>query len=90
MNLKLKVARNICEPDIFEINGIEADYNDFGEKRDSLPVSPYSYMCENMHFTPKPATQSVLNKYKIDVAEYADIASQLEEKLSFGRCGWCV
>ncbi len=90
MKLKLKVARNICEPDIFEINGIAADYNDFGEKKDSLPVSPYSYMCENMHFTPKFATQSVLDKYKINIDEYNIVAGQLEEKLSFGRCGWCV
>ena len=34
-------------------------------------------------------TQSILDKYKINVDEYKVIVEELEDKLSFGSCGWC-
>lgn len=90
MKLEFEVFDCLCEPKIFKINDVSADYNDFGIKEDTLPVSAYSYMCENMEFTAKLPTSVVLDKYGITVDEYHDICDRLEAGLSFGRCGWCV
>jgi len=90
MKLELEIYDCLCETKTFKINDIYADYHDFGSKEDSMPFSPYAYMCENMKFTPKLPKQSVLNKYKITVDEYVDVCDKLEAGLSFGRCGWCI
>jgi hypothetical protein len=42
-----------------------------------------------MLFVTKSPKVSVLNKYNISVEEYYAIGNQLEDKLSFGSCGWC-
>ncbi len=90
MKLEFEVYECLCEPKIFKINDVYADYNDFGSKEDTFPVSAYSYMCENMQFISKLPTQTVLDKYRITVDEYHSICDRLETDLSFGRCGWCV
>jgi hypothetical protein len=74
----------------FVINSIDADSGDFGNQQDDSPDSAEPWGCGNMHFTPKLPTNEVLSKYKITVSEYTEIAGILEEKLSFGSCGWCV
>lgn len=74
---------------IFEINGIEADYEDFGEKRDLDPKNRPYYGCGNMAFVPKDPTEEILNKYNISVYDYDEICDKLETHLSFGRCAWC-
>ena len=90
MTLEFEMHKCLCEPKLFKINGMSADYRDFGNKEDSLPASPYSYMCENMKFTPILPKQVVLDKYGINVDEYVEICDKLEKSLSFGRCGWCL
>lgn len=90
MDLKLKVAGTLCECDEFKINGIDADYDDFGDKYDDNRENAQEYGCGDMHFHPKRPTQEILDKYKITVDEYNQIVDELEEKLSFGRCGLCV
>ena len=90
MNYKIEVYYALCELSTFEINGIEADYNDFGDKDDVSPETAEEYGCGNMKFTPKLATDEILNKYKISVDEYNTITLILIDKLSFGSCGCCV
>ena len=90
MDLKLKVYSSLCECSEFKINGIDADYDDFGDKYDDCKANAQEYGCGNMHFHPKRPTQEILDKYKITVDGYNKIADELEEKLSFGSCGWCV
>lgn len=80
----------LCELQTFVINGVNADYEDFGEKYDDGPANAEDYACGDMTFYPKPATDVTLSKYKISADEYNTITEELRDKLSFGNCGWCV
>lgn len=88
MKLKLEVYKCLCALAEFEINGIKASYEDFGDKYDTQPSLANGYCCGNMQFIPKLATQEILDKYKINVDEYNQICEKLN-CLSFGSCGWC-
>lgn len=88
MTYTIKPCRCLCILDKFEINGIEADYEDFGSKEDRAPELAEPYCCGNMQFIPKLATQDILDKYNINVTEYNKICDELQ-CLSFGSCGWC-
>jgi hypothetical protein len=90
MKLKLKVMDAFCELEEFEINGISADYEDFGKKYDADKDAAEPYGCGDMSFFPKSVEIYVLDKYKITKDEYKEICKKLEEALSFGSCGWCV
>lgn len=90
MKWQLEVMDALCEPSHFQINGVFADWEDFGDKYDTEHEKAEPYACANMRFIPKEPTQEVLSKYKIDKDEYNMVCEALEEKLSFGRCGWCV
>ena len=87
----IKVSKWSCWCPVFTIKGQNADAEDFGDWDDidrHCEDKP-DHGCGNMTFTPKPATQKVLDKYGITVDEYNEIASALEDGLSFGRCGLC-
>lgn len=90
MKLELEFGTTECYTPTFEINGIRADSDDFGEKYDRAPEDAEDYACGDMQFTRVPATPEVLAKYGITGPEYELIAGQLEAGLSFGSCGWCV
>lgn len=90
MKWQLKVFDCLCETEVFQINGVDADWEDFGEKCDTQRTLAQPYACADMQFTRVPATPEILKKYKIDKDEYNMVCEALEEKLSFGRCGWCV
>ena len=90
MKLELEVGHALCYLPVFTINGIDADYEDFGRKYDRSPDTAEDYGCGDMQFTRVPPTPEVLAKYGISEVEYALVAGQLEEGLSFGACGWCV
>ena len=85
----IKVSKWNCYCPIFTIKGQKADQDDFGEGDDIDFVNKPKYGCGNKVFTPKPVTQKILDKYGIDVDEYNEIASVLEEGLTFGYCGLC-
>ena len=87
MTLKLKGADYCCDLEEFKINGIRADEDDFGSKKDLAPRPDCS--CGNLQFIPDPPTQEVLNQYKITVEEYEEICNQLKKVLSIGYCGLC-
>jgi hypothetical protein len=89
-NWKIEEYGALCELEHFEINGMRADYDDFGEKYDHDSENAEDYGCGDMRFDSKAATEEVLNKYGITTEEYDKICDELEEKLSFGCCGWCV
>lgn len=86
--MTLEVYDALCHTETFLINGVKADEDDFGEIIDREPI--YDYGCGDSHFTPMPSKPEVLEKYKINADEYKQICDELEEKLSFGSCGWCV
>ena len=90
MELKLTFMQAMCATNQFEINGIDANSEDFGEQYDRDTGNAEPYGCGNMKFTMKSATDDILKKYNITAAEYDQIAHELEDGLSFGACGWCV
>lgn len=90
MPYKLEVYSSLCSTALFEINGIAASEYDFGEQGDENPEDAEEYGCGNMTFTPIDPTPEVLSKYGITEDDYWTITRDLEGKLSFGRCGWCV
>lgn len=89
MTLNLRIYDCLCETAEFKINGIDADYCDFGEKYDCEREYADDYCCGNMRFFPKVANETVLKKYNITADEYRAICEELESNLSFGSCGWC-
>lgn len=88
--VELEIFGALCATKAFKINGVEASSDDFGNQEDEDRENAEDYGCVNMQFTRKPPEEGVLRRYGITVGEYEDIAEQLEEKLSFGCCGWCV
>lgn len=99
MVLKLSVYGCLCELSEFSINGINAHYNDFGDKFDAGCVDDdiignedddANYGCYDMIFEGKNSSPKILSKYNITQSEYNEIVLALTEKLSFGECGWCI
>lgn len=90
LTLALEFGSAFCYTPTFEVNGVEAEWEDFGEKYDRSPETAEDYGCGDMQFTMSPPTKEVLDKYQIDEEQYEEIARKLEDGLSFGNCGWCV
>lgn len=90
MELKLEFGEAYCYTPAFEINGILANPDDFGDQRDESPDTAEEFGCGDMQFKAKEYTQKVSDKYKITIPEYNFVASQLEVGLSFGACGYCI
>ena len=85
----IKVSKWNCYCPVFTIKGQKADESDFGEGEDLDEFNKPPYGCGNKHFTPRLPSQRILDKYNINVDEYAQIAKALEDGLSFGRCRLC-
>ena len=85
----IKVSRWNCWYPVCTIKGKEAVEYDFGEGDDIDFDNRPEYGCGNKVFVVKPATQKILDKYGISVDEYNEIASVLQEGLTFGRCALC-
>lgn len=90
MELCLEIFSALCSTSMFSINGIQADSSDFGSQCDESRDTAEDYGCGDMRFTRKESSAEILEKYGITESEYCDICDQLEAKLSFGSCGWCV
>lgn len=90
MKLELDVYGTICEPRLFRVNGIDARYEDFGEKYDASPDNRKPHSCGNMTLRFKAPRSQVLGKYHISLEEYREIYHELYESLSFGSCRLCV
>jgi len=90
MDLKLKAYKMLCDLEVFKINGIRADKEDFGTQEDRAPEEAEPWCCGDMQFEGfSSPTKEVLSKYKISEKEYYEIVGKLETVLSFGYCGLC-
>ena len=79
-----------CELEVFEINGIKANKNDFGEGGDHNPDDSYRYGCGCYMFVAnREPKQKILDKYGISKEEYLMICNRLENELDIGGCSWC-
>jgi hypothetical protein len=79
-----------CSTKEFKINGIDADWEDFGEKYDRYPTGAETPGgCGKMLFTRTCSTPEILKKYSITESEYSLICDELEWELSFGQCDYC-
>lgn len=89
MKLEIEPYSCLCHLATFKINGISASYNDFGDKYDHASWEAPEYGCGDMRFESKPASQEVLDTYRITIDEYNEICEKLAEVLDFGCCAWC-
>lgn len=91
MQLVIKTYDALCSTKIFTINGKAADSSDFGHSEDVSPetAEDYDYCCGDRQFLPQESTPEVLARYNINEAEYQQICNELQNKLSWGSCGWC-
>jgi len=89
MKLELKVFSCLCTTEVFTINTVIADSDDFGSNVDLGSEFAKDYCCGDMTFIGKPSTVTILDKYSITEEEYRKVIEKLEEGLSFGSCGWC-
>ena len=91
MELVIKPFHSLpCELEVFTINGITANYRDFGNTFDHNEKARKPYGCGDMQFEPKLPTSNVLKHYNITVDEYNIICMELKNKLYVGKCGWCI
>lgn len=90
MKYKIAPYRALCSCETFTINGKKASEYEFGNGADHSPGTAEDYACGDHQFTRIPATPEILAKYNITESEYNQICDELEQKLSFGCCGWYV
>jgi len=79
-----------CACEKFTINGIDADVSDFGYTVDMDSENAEEYACGDRQFVPQMPTDKVLEKYGINLKEYAEICEKLGSALAVGSCGWCI
>lgn len=76
-----------CVDKEFIVNGKNAEVSDFG--------LVYNHgvgnmnCCESMRFEPIEPTNKVLRKYRINLDEYDEICSYLDDKFTIGKCDIC-
>jgi hypothetical protein len=88
--MEFKIKADVCVLTVFEINGIKADVDDFGEVTDTGKSFAQEYCCGNMEFVGNEnPTEEVLKKYKIDKWEYEELLYELKDELYVGRCCMC-
>lgn len=79
-----------CTPRVFTINGIRADYYDFGTCRDRKPKQAEDHCCCDCKFKrDKRKTKTAMRKYNLTYDEYCEVCDVLEAVLDVGECGYC-
>jgi hypothetical protein len=79
-----------CSLEVFTINGIKAEEEDFGKGYDEdYGAAGHDWSCGNRVFKAKFPTDEILRKYNLTANEYRTVCNKLEEMLTIGCCGWC-
>ena len=89
MKLELSFYGCLCATNTFRINGVEADSDDFVDQYDHNRSNAPDYGCGHMSCDIKEPTPEVLDKYNINEQGFYEVAENLSDGLSFGRCGLC-
>lgn len=79
-----------CVPEVFQINGIDANVDDFGTMMDCDPLNAPPYGCGDRRFLRSASTQDVLDRYRIDEDEYGEICDALNSEMRVGQCEMCL
>lgn len=87
---KIKEYPTICRLEIFVINGVDGDEEDFVDNYDHAPEMAEDYGCGDRRADILPHSKRVLEKYKINPDEYEEIAAKVAEAVSFGCCNNCA
>ena len=92
--MKLEIIPYIpsCELEIFKINDINANADDFGYSKDLSPETAPEYGCGNRQFIlydDYEKSLQIQHKYNITYNEYEYIRNELVDKLSIGCCDFC-
>jgi len=92
MKIKLVPGYSMpCTTHIFEIQGIPARLEDFGQVYDDDPDNAEPYCCEAVHFhkSLSDTRENLCNKYHIDDDELDVVLHLLEVEFNVGSCEWC-
>ena len=90
IDMQLRICDYFCSTEIFTINGVDATASDFGISEDLAPWDAGACSCGNHTFRPyEHPTDEVLKKYNINKKQFTDIAYELADGLSFGKCSLC-
>lgn len=90
MEVTLVTGTGYCQyTEKFEINGVDASIDDFGDTWDHDKDHAPEHGCGNMKFEPKRASSELLAKYKITIEEFYEICDLIDSKVSWGRCAMC-
>ena len=80
-----------CALAVFQINGKDADAEEFGESYDACPAAAEPYGCGDRIFSKHEAPAAgVCECYDITEEQWREVAEELESTLHAGACGWCV
>jgi len=80
-----------CALRTFEINGLDADANDFGYSGDDDPENAEEYGCGDHCFHAELSkAASAMKKYDLTLEQFVEVCEKLEDVLRVGVCGWCV
>jgi hypothetical protein len=78
-----------CRPVELRINGIKANFYDFGKSKDIDPLNAPPCGCANRVFKMGVLKPYTLNKYGLSPKDVEDLRIILEEKFSIGLCKRC-
>jgi len=87
--VKYKTYGALCSLEVFTIDGVQPNEDDFFFQDDVGRDRAEDYCCGNMQGTPMKATDDKLKKYNLTVDEFNLVAEAVAEEVSWGSCGWC-
>jgi hypothetical protein len=83
-----------CQPDIFQVNGIDMDLDYFGKyKSDPCPDDCEGYDCHNKRFSCYDINiirKNIEDKINLTDEEIKTICQKLTEIFNVGNCGLCI
>jgi len=90
--VEVVMKRPYCSSfDVFTINGIDADVDDFGESKDWAPELAPEFGCGYRAFRAfEYPEEKILKKYHINEQEWEQICEMLECRLYTGSCDECA
>lgn len=79
-----------CELEVFTINGINADRDDFGFL-DGYCGEYEDYSCSNRVFViDESKKEETMLKYHLTEVEYDMVCSELKNECYIDKCGYCI